>query len=63
MSPKDGTTIDLTVTSEYDPMSVNNTENELVLTREPIDIPKQNSQPAAATSYYSSYTTITTSTS
>ena len=37
MSPKNGTTVDLTVPSSSDPMSVNNTDNELVSTIETID--------------------------
>ena len=51
MSPKNGITIDLTVTSAYNLMSVDNTDDELVLTRAPIDNPKPSSQPTAATSY------------
>ena len=37
MTPKNGTNIDLTVTKTYDPMSVDNTDNESVLTISPND--------------------------
>ena len=40
MSPKKGNTIDLTVTSESDLISVDNTDVELVVTRAPIYIDK-----------------------
>ena len=33
MPPQNGTTIDLTVTSESDPMSVDNADNELFILR------------------------------
>ena len=62
MSPKNGTTVDLTVPSSSDPMSVNNTDNELVSTIAPIETAKPSSQPYTATSYSSSYTPITDST-
>ena len=59
MSPKNGTTIDLTVTSESDMMSVNNNDDKSVLTIASIENPKQYSQPAAYNSYYSTHTPIT----
>ena len=59
MSPKNWTTIDLTVTAEYDPMLVDNTDDELVSTIAPVETDKPSYQPT--TSYYSSYTTITAS--
>ena len=46
MSPKNGITIDLTVTSASDPMSVDNTDDDLVLTKAPIDTTKPYSKPA-----------------
>ena len=48
-SPQNGTNIDLTVTSESDPMSVDNTDDELVLTISLIDTPKPYSQPSTST--------------
>ena len=54
MSPKNGTTIDLTVTSASDPMSVDKTDDELVSTRAPIETAKPSSRPSTATSSYSS---------
>ena len=51
ISPKNGSTIDLTVTSASDPMSLYNTDDELFILRAPIDNPKPSSQPTAATSY------------
>ena len=40
VSSKQCTTIDLNVTSEYEPMSVDNTNDELVITRAPIETDK-----------------------
>ena len=40
VSSKQCTTIDLTVTSEYELMSVDNTNDELVITRAPIETDK-----------------------
>ena len=50
MSPQNGTTIDLTVTSASDTISVDNNDHELVLTGEPIDTPKLSYKLASATS-------------
>ena len=61
MSPKNGTAIDLTVTSSSDPMSVDNIDDELVLTREPIETSKLSSQPANDFSSSLRYTLITAS--
>ena len=49
VSTQNGITIDLTLTSASDPMSVGNNYDELVLTRAPIDTPKTHSQPSADT--------------
>ena len=49
MSPKYDTTIDLNITSESDPISVDNTDDELVLTISLIDTPKPYSQPSTST--------------
>ena len=54
MPPQNGTTIDLTVTSESDPMSVDNADDELFIVRETIETPKPFYQPDYATSSYSS---------
>ena len=62
MSPKNSTTIDVTVTSAYDLMSVDNTDDKLVIIRSQIDNPKLSSQPAYNSSSYSSYTPRTAST-
>ena len=48
VSPKNGTTIDINVTTVSDPMSVDNTNDIYVLTRALFDTPKPCSQPAAA---------------
>ena len=48
MYPKNGTTIDLTVTSASDPMSVDKTDDELVSTRAPIETDKPSTQPATS---------------
>ena len=53
MTPKNDTTIDLTITTASDNISVDNTYDGYFLTRAPIDTPKPSSQPAAATSSYS----------
>ena len=63
MKHQNGTTVDLSVTTSYDPMSVDNTDDESVLTRPPIDNPKPYSQPDADTSSSSGYTSRTASTS
>ena len=62
-SPKNGTNIDLSVTSAFDPMSVDNTYDELVSTRAPIKIDKPFSRPATNNSSSASYTPRTDSTS
>ena len=49
MSPKNSTTVDFTVTSAYDPLSVDSTDYDLILTREPTETPKPFSQSAADT--------------
>ena len=61
MYPQNGTTIDLTATSESDRMSLDNIDDESVLTRAPIDNPKPYFKPAATTSYFSIYTPRTAS--
>ena len=60
MSPKYDTTIDLNVTSASDPMSVDNNDDELVLTRAILETPKTYDQPSTATSHSSRYTPRTT---
>ena len=49
-NPKNITTVDLTVTTAYVPMSVDTAIDEYELTRAPVEIPKTFSQPAATTS-------------
>ena len=49
MSPKNGNTIYLTVTSLYDPVSVDNTDDELVSTRSPIETAEISSQSDTST--------------
>ena len=61
MSPQKGSTINLTVTSASDTMSVCNYDNELVITRAPSYTSKSYSQ-TSAPSYYSNYTPRPTST-
>ena len=51
MSFKKGTTVYLNVTSAYDPISVNNNYDELVLIRAPIDTAKASYQPDTSTLY------------
>ena len=63
MSPQKGNTIDLTITSAYDPISVDNTDDKLIITRAPIETDKLYYKSAACTSYYSSSNPITASTS
>ena len=63
MSPQNGTPIYLSLTSAYYPMSVDNTDDELFSTREPIETTKPYSQTDAANSSSSSYTPRTSSTS
>ena len=62
-TPKNGTTIYLTVTTSSVLVSVDNTLGEYVSTIEPVDTPKPSSQPAAATSLSSRSTSKTASTS
>ena len=62
MSIKNGTTINLTVTSVSDPMSIDNTYDELVSAIKPIDTNKPSSRPADTDSSSSSYTLIIAST-
>ena len=62
MSIKNGTTINLTVTSVSDPMSIDNTYDELVSAIKPIDTNKPSSQHADTDSSSSSYTLIIAST-
>ena len=52
MSPKNGTNIIFSVTSASYPMLVGNTNDELVLTRSPIETTKSSSQPADDNSFY-----------
>ena len=52
MSPKNGTTVDLTITSAYDPMSLVSTDDKFVSTRTPICTYKPYSQPATDTFSY-----------
>ena len=61
MSPKKGTTIDLTVTSTYDPMPVDNTGDKLVSARAQIDTAKAYYQPATSNLFSSSSTPRTAS--
>ena len=56
-------TIDLTVTSEYDPISVDNIDDELFATTAPIETSKISYKPATANLSSSSSTTRTASTS
>ena len=49
VSTKNSTTTDLNVTSAYDTMSVDNTDDELVLIRSPIETSKPSSKPTTAT--------------
>ena len=51
MSPKYDTTIDLNITSESDPISVDNTDNLLFLTRATIDTDKPSIQPVIVSLY------------
>ena len=44
MTPKSGTTINLTVTAASVPMSVDTKVDESILTRAPVDTPKPSSQ-------------------
>ena len=62
-TPKNGTTIDLTVSTSSVLVSVDNTLGEYVSTIEPVDTPKPSSQPAAATSLSSRSTSKASSTS
>ena len=59
MYPKNGTTIYLTVTPASDNMPVDNTEDDLVSIRSPIETDKPYYQLYTSTSYYSSHTKIT----
>ena len=52
MYPQNGTTIDITVTSASDTMSVDNTEDVLVSTRAPIDTDKPYYKPATSASNF-----------
>ena len=61
MSLKKGTTIDLTVTSASDPMKVNNTDDELLVTRALIDTTKPSYKPDTSTLSSSSLTPRTVS--
>ena len=61
ISSKTFTTIYLTVTSSYDPMSVDNTDDNLFVIRSPIETDKLSSQPATSDLSYSSSTPITVS--
>ena len=61
MTPRNGTTIDLTVTTVSVPMSVDNIVDKSVLTRAPVETHKQSFQPAYNTSSFSIYTLITDS--
>ena len=63
VSPKNGTTVDLRVTSVSDPTSVDNNYGELVSTRELIDTDKPYNQPDTVNSSSLSYTPRTDSTS
>ena len=54
ISPKNGSTIDLTVTSASDIISVDNTNDELVIKIALIETPKPFSRPAVTTSSSSS---------
>ena len=63
ISPKNSTTIDLTATSESDPMSVDNTDFELVSTVSSIKTSQPSSKLTTATSYYSRIYSKTASTS
>ena len=63
MTPRNGVTIDLTLTTEFDLRSVGNNDYESVLTRAPIQNPKPSHQPAAVTLSYSICTPRTDSTS
>ena len=63
MSIKNGTTVDLTVTSASDPMSVDNNDDELVSTISPIETTKPSSKPATYNSSTLSYTARTVGTS
>ena len=49
VTPRNGTTIYLTVTTSSVLVSVDTTLGEYVLTIAPVDTPKQSSQPAAGT--------------
>ena len=53
MSSKKGTTVDLTVTLASDAMSVDNTDDELVVSRAPVDTDKP-SYKSATDALYSS---------
>ena len=50
MYPQNGIIIDFTVTSESDTISVDNTDNELVSTRAPLETDQPYSQPTTYTS-------------
>ena len=63
MSPQNDTTIDWTITSVSDLMSVDNTDNESVLTRAPIETPKPYYKHDAPNSYSSRYNPRTASAS
>ena len=61
MIPQNGTTIGLTVTTASDHISVDNNDDESILTRAPIETPKPSYQPSASTSSSSRYTQRTAS--
>ena len=63
MYPKNSTTIDLTITSEFDPMSMDITNDELFSTRAPIETNKPSYKPVTDTSSYSGSTPRTAWTS
>ena len=63
MTPKSGTTINLTVTAASVPMSVDTKVDESILTRAPVDTNKTSSQPVAANSLSSGSNARTTSAS
>ena len=50
MKPQNSTTINLTVTTAFVPMSVDNTDDEYILTISPVDTTKPSYQHTYATS-------------